>query len=129
MKNKKKKSSNLNLIHKVKLTKISKNGEIIVGEIKKQFSFKVKRFYYLNKLSYNKRGFHSHKKLNQLIICVNGKFRFIFKEHNKKKEITLKRNQALFVPNKIWREFYKIQKDSILLVLCDRIFEKEDYIY
>ena len=95
MKNKKKKSSNLNLIHKVKLTKISKNGEIIVGEIKKQFSFKVKRFYYLNKLSYNKRGFHSHKKLNQLIICVNGKFRFTFKEHDKKRNYFKKKSSII----------------------------------
>ena len=98
---------------------------------KKHINFNIKRIYYLHNLKVKqRRGFHAHKNLEQLFICIQGSFRFIFFDGNKKKEIFLKEsNKAIYVPKLIWREFFSLKKKSILLVICNDVYNKKDYIF
>ena len=52
------------------------DGNLVIGEAEKNIPFKIKRVYFINSLFNKKsqRGLHAHKKLEQIIFCVNGHF-------------------------------------------------------
>jgi len=116
------------MFNKNKLKKISSFGNLFISETKKEIPIKVKRFYFLNNIQKNHwRGFHLHKKLNQIVICIKGSFEFILIKKNIKKKIILKEGYSMVIPNQTWREYRSTSQNSILLVLCDRKYEKKDY--
>ena len=67
----------MNLINIIDLPSLGdERGELIALENNESVPFKIKRVYYINKLFSPKaiRGKHAHKKLEQIIFCVNGSF-------------------------------------------------------
>lgn len=53
---------------------LDKYGKLIALEEKKQIPFCIKRVYYIYEVEKNvRRGFHSHKKLEQILVCVHEK--------------------------------------------------------
>ena len=52
------------------------DGNLVIGESGRNIPFKIKRFYFINYLFNPKanRGFHAHKKTEQIIFCINGSF-------------------------------------------------------
>lgn len=104
-----------------------KTGELGVAEVGKEFNFLVKRIFFLRGVGSNDhRGFHSHKDLKQLIICLSGSF--IIKLDNGIKKIETRmtaNNNCLYVDGKVWREMYSFSEDAIVLVLCDRDYTKD----
>ena len=104
-----------------------KTGELGVAEIEKEFNFLVKRIFFLRGVGANDhRGFHSHKDLKQLIICLSGSFTIELDDGIDKIETCMtSNNNCLYVDRKVWREMHSFSKDSIVLVLCDRVYEKD----
>lgn len=125
--------SNISKIKYINIQRINKHGFINVAEVNKHITFKIKRIYFINNLGNSKktRGFHAHKKLEQFFICIKGSFEFKFYDGVKIRKLILQSNnkKALYVPNLIWREFFQLKKNSILLVICNDYYKKEDYIY
>jgi len=54
------------------LEKINHSSNLIVAEIKKNFNFLCKRFFFITGKKNEIRGNHAHKKQLQLIVCLNG---------------------------------------------------------
>lgn len=110
--------------------KIDKRGNLGIIEYK-NLPFKIKRTYYLNSMPINaKRAGHAHKKLNQLLICLNGKS--IIKLSNGKKTLSLllkkNFNKALWLKPGIWREIINLDKNSVIIVLASDKYIESDYI-
>lgn len=126
--------TNLKIPHIINLEKIGDpiTGNLVFIEKNNLLPFKINRVYYIYDLNENtkKRGFHGHKKLEQLFIAINGKVKINLCSYDFEATFELdKPNQALFIPKNYWREFGDFEKNTIVLVLASRKYEKEDYIY
>ena len=95
----------------------------------KQVPFQVKRMYYLYALNELERGFHAHKELKQLMICLQGSCSVILDNGNERHQVNLsKPNQGLFVNKMTWREIRDIANGTVILVLASEHYEESDYI-
>ena len=92
--------------------------------------FEMKRVYYLYDVpSGARRGGHSHKNQQEVLVALSGSFDVILNDGNEQKTVTLnKPNIGLLIVNGIWRELQNFSSGSVCLVLASDVFEEEDYI-
>ena len=104
-------------------------GELGVAEFDQEFKFLPERIFFLRGMHQNvNRGHHSHKMLKQLLICLAGSFVLKLDNGFKKTEIKMTSNDnCLFLDGRVWREMHSFSKDCLILVLCDRKYNK-DYV-
>jgi hypothetical protein len=104
-------------------------GNIAVIE-KNTIPFAIKRLYYLYDIpSSSKRGGHSHKKLQQILIAISGSFDVVLKDGETEKTVLLnKPDKGLLITNNIWRELENFSSGAVCLVLASEFFEEDDYI-
>ena len=108
---------------------MEKNGNLVPIESDRDIPFRIERIFYVYGIEDKEtRGKHAHYDTKQLLICINGSIDVICHDGINQKKWTLnKRNQALYIPELIWDEQI-YEKDSMLLVLSDTLYDKEDYI-
>lgn len=106
-------------------------GGLISLENMRNVPFEIKRVYYIfNTLDGVRRGFHAHKNLKQVLICVNGSC-VIHLDDGKGncEEILLNDpSKGLFIESNLWREMYGFSSGAVLLVLASEIYSEDDYI-
>ena len=105
-------------------------GSLIAIENNKNIPFAIKRLYYIFGTQENiRRGFHAHKKLTQVIICIHGSCRILLDDGNSQQTLFLDSlHNGLIVYPMIWHEMFDFKNDCILLVLCDDLYDEQDYI-
>lgn len=107
------------------------DGNLVIGESLKSIPFSIKRFYFINNL-YNKnaeRGKHAHKKLEQVIFCVNGSFNLNLDDGKTKQ--TIKMNSPYFgvkLGAMLWHTMSDFSADCVILVVASDYYKKNDYI-
>lgn len=97
---------------------------------KKSIPFEIKRVYYIYGTKKGvARGFHAHKKLKQVAICLSGSCRFVMDNGIDKAEVNLDSPlQGLLIDTMQWHEMYDFSSDCILLVLASDVYDESDYI-
>ncbi len=105
-------------------------GQLVALEEQKDYPFKVKRVYYLYDTKEGvRRGFHAHKCLEQILVCVKGSCKILLDDGREKENIVLDRpTLGLYVGNNMWREMYDFSPDAVLLVLASELYDEADYI-
>jgi dTDP-4-dehydrorhamnose 3,5-epimerase-like enzyme len=105
-------------------------GSLVVLEGSKSVPFDIKRIYYISATKEGvSRGFHAHKNLKQVAICVTGSCRFVLDDGNKKEEVILNDStKGLLIESFVWREIYDFSCDCVLLVLASEYYDESDYI-
>lgn len=108
----------------------SEKGNLYLLEFFKDLSFDVKRLYFINSVrAGNTRGFHAHKCLEQVLICVSGKIQINLDNGLMQKRIILdSSNKYLFIGPLIWRTMEWLVDDSVLVVLASENYDESDYI-
>jgi dTDP-4-dehydrorhamnose 3,5-epimerase-like enzyme len=107
----------------------SADGEVVVAEATAQVPFQINRMFALAAPAGAERGRHAHRLCSQFMICVSGAVDVVCEDGRKKNTFALNRpNQALLVPPGLWNTVEFRQNDSVLIVLCDRVYEAHDYI-
>jgi dTDP-4-dehydrorhamnose 3,5-epimerase-like enzyme len=105
------------------------DGEVIVSEAAAQVPFRIERMFALAASAGAKRGRHAHRLCSQFMICVSGAVDVVCEDGSNKNTFALnRRNQALLVPPGLWNTVEFRQDESVLIVLCDRVYEADDYI-
>lgn len=107
------------------------DGNLVIGEARKSVPFEIKRVYFINNLFNKKsvRGKHAHKKLEQIIFCVNGHFTLALDDGKTKQKILM--NDPYYgvrLGPKLWHTMTKFSNDCVILVLADDHYKEEDYI-
>ena len=105
-------------------------GSLISIEQSKNIPFNIKRVYYIFGTKKNiRRGFHAHKKLKQVAVCISGSCEFLL-DNGKTKKTTLLNspNKGLLINDMIWHEMYNFSSDCVVMVLADDFYDESDYI-
>lgn len=105
-------------------------GMLVAIEEYKDIPFEVKRVYYMYDTRKEvHRGFHAHKNLEQVLICVNGSCKVKLDNGVETKIVSLEKPyEGLYVSNNIWREMYDFAENTVLMVLASNYYDEEDYI-
>ncbi|OEC83276.1 dTDP-6-deoxy-3,4-keto-hexulose isomerase [Photobacterium damselae subsp. damselae] len=105
-------------------------GSLISLEENKNIPFDIKRVYYIYGTDQDiSRGYHAHKDLQQVAICLNGSCKFVLDNGKERIDIILDQpNIGLIIKDNIWREMHDFSHDCILLVLASDIYTESDYI-
>ena len=104
-------------------------GQLTVVEGENHVPFPIERVFTLRAPSGTIRGGHAHRLCNQLMICAFGVIEVICDDGKERKSFLLDRtNLGLLVPSKVWATEKFYQSNSVLLVVCDRVYEADDYI-
>jgi len=105
-------------------------GQLVALEENKEIPFNIKRVYYIyDTLEGVRRGFHAHKELKQLLLCVHGSCKVLLDDGTDKEIVTLdKPYEGIFIQSNIWREMYDFSSDAVLLVLASEVYDEADYI-
>ena len=108
----------------------NKTGKLIPITFNKKFPIKVKRIFFLYGKKDKIRGEHAHKRCSQLFIPIYGKVLLKIKTPDTKKAIYLNHisKKGVLIPPKYWCGVKFINKNSILMVVCDRSYEFGDYL-
>jgi len=105
-------------------------GILIALEQMKNIPFEIKRVYYMyNTVPNVRRGFHAHRNLKQILICVHGNCKIYLDDGEDKKIVCLNNpNKGLYIESNIWREMFDFSDDAVLMVLASEYYDEADYI-
>mgnify|MGYP000453264528 CR=1 FL=1 len=115
----------------ISLSKFSDDrGGLHVGEFPGNLPFRVERFFTVSGVpSGVSRGHHAHRRCHQLLVAVSGKLTLHFDQGLDPGEVVLDRpDQGFLLPPMVWGVQSNFSRDAVLLVLCSRIYEPDDYI-
>jgi dTDP-4-dehydrorhamnose 3,5-epimerase-like enzyme len=107
------------------------DGNLIIGEVLKSVPFKIRRFYLINNLLNKKsiRGKHAHKKLEQVIFCINGSFTLALDDgENKQKILMNDPTIGVKLGKLLWVTMSHFSKDCAILVIANNYYKENDYI-
>lgn len=92
--------------------------------------FEVRRVYYIHRTQEGfSRGFHAHRDLQQVAVCVSGKCRVVLDNGTTREEAWLDSPvKGLLIENLTWRELHDFSPDCVLLVLASNHYDENDYI-
>ena len=105
-------------------------GQLISLEEYKDIPFGIKRVYYMYDTGVGvTRGFHAHKSLQQILVCIHGSCKIKLDNGREKKVVLLEKPyEGLYVSNIMWREMYDFSPDAVLMVLASELYDESDYI-
>ncbi len=117
----------------VKLTarKNARRGDLFIAEALKNIPFRIRRVYFINNLNNLSviRGEHAHKKLSQVIFCLNGSFTLSLDDGTRKQNIRLNDpGVGVILGPKLWHAMSKFSKHCIFMVLASDYHKESDYI-
>jgi dTDP-4-dehydrorhamnose 3,5-epimerase-like enzyme len=105
-------------------------GSLVALESNKSIPFDIKRVYYIFGTQDGvSRGFHAHRNLKQVAVCVTGSCRFVLDNGKKREEVILDSStKGLVIEDLTWREMHDFSPDCVLLVLASEYYDESDYI-
>lgn len=121
----------MSLINIIKFESLGDDrGSLVALECNKSVPFDIKRVYYISVTEEGiSRGFHAHRNLKQIAVCVTGSCRFVLDNGKEKEEIILEgATNGLLIEGLIWREMHDFSSDCVLLVLASEYYNELDYI-
>jgi dTDP-4-dehydrorhamnose 3,5-epimerase-like enzyme len=107
-------------------------GSLVALEMgmEKAVPFDIKRVYYIYETGNGvSRGFHAHRNLKQVAICVAGKCRMVLDNGSVREETWMNSpTRGLLIESMVWREMHDFSDDCVLLVLASEHYDETDYI-
>ena len=109
-------------------THSSEKGSLTVFE--NFFSQGIKRIFYIYDAANQVRGGHRHILAKNALTCVSGSCKVWVNNGEETQVFELNTPDAcLILEPEDWHQMYDFSENAVLLVLSDRFYEKEDYIY
>lgn len=105
-------------------------GSLVALEGNITIPFDIKRVYYIFGTQKGvTRGFHAHRNLKQVMLCVTGSCEVLL-DNGKTKDVVQLNSpiRGLLVDGLIWREMMNFSSDCVLLVLASELYKEDDYI-
>ena len=107
-------------------------GDLVALEIGQQqeVPFEIKRVYYIYRTGEGvSRGFHAHKTLKQVAICISGSCNIILDDGFSRLDVHLcSPTKGLLIESFMWREMHSFSENCVLLVLASAHYDESDYM-
>lgn len=107
-------------------------GQLIALEaLSSDVPFDIKRIYYIfDTTPGTERGKHAHRRLRQVLLCVNGActVECELPDGSKSAHRLDWPNKGLLIEGLVWREMKEFSKDATLVVLASEHYDERDYI-
>lgn len=104
-------------------------GVLVPVEMRHHVPFQVTRMFWIHGVPVGQvRGAHAHKLCHQFMICAVGRVQIDTFDGEAERSIALTAGEALHVPPGIFSAEKFENTESILIVLCDRPYEPDDYL-
>ncbi len=105
-------------------------GALVAIESGEDLPFEVKRVYYIYGTGTGvSRGFHAHKKLRQVAVCVAGSCEMVLDDGKDKAQFALDNPaRAIAIEPMVWHEMHNFSEDCVMVVFADNHYCEEDYI-
>lgn len=105
-------------------------GSLVALEGNKDIPFCINRVYYIFATKEGvARGFHAHKNLKQVAVCIVGSCKFALDDGKSKQEVILDSpTTGLLIEDLVWREIHDFSSDCVLMVLANKHYDEFDYI-
>lgn len=105
-------------------------GKLVVMEKNCNLPFELQRVYYIFATKKEvMRGFHAHKNLQQVAVCIAGQCRMILDDGHVRTDFLLDSpTKGLYISNMLWREMYDFSDDCVLCVFANECYDESDYI-
>jgi UDP-2-acetamido-3-amino-2,3-dideoxy-glucuronate N-acetyltransferase len=105
-------------------------GNLVVAEFTNYVPFLVVRLFYIHDAPINAvRGKHAHRRCRQYMICQTGHVLIDATDGTQMRRFDLCSGQAVLIENGIFTSQKFVERETVLLVLCDRPYERDDYIH
>ena len=104
-------------------------GMLVALEQTKEIPFQIKRVYYMfDTVPSCRRGYHSHRNLQQVLICVHGSCCIHVDDGHSSEEVVLDSPcVGLYLANNVWREMYNFSEGAVLISLASELYDENDY--
>lgn len=108
----------------------NETGTLSFFESERHIPFDIRRVYYIYDVQGDsRRGFHAHRALEQVLLCIHGSCKILLDNGTEKETVLLdKPNEGLIIENPIWREMYDFSPGAVLLVMASQYYDEADYI-
>ncbi|MNF39255.1 TDP-4-oxo-6-deoxy-alpha-D-glucose-3,4-oxoisomerase [compost metagenome] len=105
-------------------------GALVALESGQDIPFEIRRVYYLYQLSNSfHRGFHAHRKLEQVAVCLSGSCSFLLDDGLNRQTLKLASPaQGLRIEPMVWHEMFDFSSDCVLMVIASEPYDESDYI-
>ena len=105
-------------------------GQLAVAELGGVLPFAARRIYWIHGTAPGvSRGFHAHRKLRQLCVCVAGSVRLSLFDGRREESVVLDSSaKGLLIGPGLWREMHDLSPDCVLMVFADAEYDEADYI-
>ncbi|MCY7262262.1 sugar 3,4-ketoisomerase [Pseudomonas protegens] len=105
-------------------------GSLVALEHGRNVPFDIRRVYYIYKTEPGvSRGYHAHRDLRQVAMCVAGSCRMVLDNGRVREEVVMScATRGLLIESMVWREMHDFSDDCVLLVLASELYDESDYI-
>ena len=107
------------------------DGNLVIAERFTNIPFHIRRIYYINNLKSRRavRGKHAHKKLQQVLFCINGSFELVLDDGIKKESVLMQKPHiGVYMGRGVWHMMRNFSRDCVILVLASDLYKESDYI-
>lgn len=121
---------NIGAVRRIELAFFQQNaGDLSVMEVPKHVPFAIARVFFVRAQAGEVRGRHAHKVCSQLMTCPIGSVSIACDDGRDVTTFVLDRpDVGLLIPPCIWAEQTYVANGSVLMVLCDQVYDAEEYI-
>lgn len=105
-------------------------GSLIAMDRISGLPFDIKRVYYVFDTKPGvARGYHAHKKLHQMAVCLSGSCCMVLDDGVNRESIIMNSNSiGVDLPPMLWHEMHDFSADCILLVVANDYYYEDDYV-
>jgi len=106
-------------------------GNLTFIEEFKDIPFSISRTYWVYDVPGGEiRGAHAFKEQREFIVALSGSFDVVLNNGDGEKRYHMNRSYyGLYVPSMQWRFLDNFSTNSVALILTDKVFSQEDYIW
>ena len=108
-----------------------RDGALCIMNSLQEIPFEIKRVYYINNLDPKSsiRGKHAHRKLRQVIFCINGCFTLTLDDGETQQDILMREdNVGVMLEPMLWHTMKDFSSGCVLLIAASDYYDEADYI-
>ncbi|HCR81145.1 MAG: WxcM domain-containing protein domain-containing protein [Candidatus Pacebacteria bacterium GW2011_GWB1_47_8] len=112
------------------IPKITDDCFLYFAESPRHIPFPIRRIYYITKAKKDlPRGFHAHRKTQQVLFCIQGSIKIVFDNGHKRETMQLDDPKTgVFIDRMVWHEMHQFSRNAVLLVVASAPYNPKDYI-